>query len=161
MESSVTVACLAAIKNILNAVPKLLDFFRNKDVPRKAIVIINSDSGYENFWSIAREQEKAKLQIVCNFMVTNITEHPVALARAFLKGIKGRLDFVDVNVKDVNSRYSGSYSIPPKMQTKVQICFLFNPKKIPERGKSIELKVGVVDQYGNTSYVKNVLFRSA
>lgn len=63
-------------------------------------------------------------------------------------------------VKDINSRYSGPYPISPKTQTSVSICFIVHPRKIPKNGVPINLKVGIVDQFGNKYWIKNIDFRS-
>lgn len=74
---------------------KLIDakYNKNKNLPGKTIVIVNNDPGFQNFWHIGStggKNPKPLLQVGCNFMVTNITDHPVGLAQAIWKGsVKG------------------------------------------------------------------------
>lgn len=131
------------------------------NIPRKTITIVNNDTGYQNYWHIGSQDGKPILQLVCNFMISNITDKPISLANAKLKGIKGDQTFVIISVKDVNSKYSGSYDIPSKQQTSVSICFIMHPKKAPESKESINLKVEIIDQFGNKYQVKDVIFRHA
>ncbi len=145
---------------LLSWIPKIKNIFRNKNIPSKAIVIVDSDTGYQNYWHVGSQNGKPILQFVCNFMVTNITEQPVSLANAILKGVKGERDLAVISVKDLNSQYSGSYPIPAKKQTSVSICFIVHPIKIPKKGMSINLKVGIIDQFGNKCWIKNIVFRS-
>lgn len=133
----------------------------NKNIFNKTITIVNNDTGYQNYWHIGSQSNKPILQIVCNFMVSNIIDQPISLANAILKGIKANQEFVQILVKDVNSKYSGSYAIPPKNQTSVSICFILHPKKFPKNGEQLNLKVGVIDQFGNKYWVNNILFRNA
>lgn len=132
------------IKNIIDAVlgwiPKIIGIFKNKNLSNKAIVIVDSDTGYQNYWHVGSQNGRPILQIVCNFMVTNITNQSVAIANASLKGIEGTQDSALISVKDVHSRYSGSYNIPPQARTSLSICFIMHPKKMPEKGVSIRLR---------------------
>lgn len=104
---------------------------QNKNIPNETIVIVNSDTGYQNYWHLGSQDGKPILQVVCSFMVSNITNKPISLANAILKGIRGNQDLTTILVKDVNSKYSGSYDIPPKRQTSVSICFIIHPIKMP------------------------------
>lgn len=146
------------ISALLSWIPKIKDIFRNKNISNKALIIVDSDTGYQNYWHVGSQNGKPILQFVCNFMATNITDLPVALANAILKGVKGDQDLAMISVKDVNSQYSGSYEIPPRGQTAVSICFIAHPRKMPISGQPIKLKVGVIDQFGNRYWVKNILF---
>lgn len=110
---------------------------------------------------LGSQDGKPILQLVCNFMISNIIDKPISLANAKLNGIKGDQTFVTISVKDINSKYSGSYDIPPKQQTSVSICFIMHPKKMPESKESIHLKIEIIDQFGNKHRVKDVIFRHA
>lgn len=158
---SVFVIIKNGVGALLSWIPKIKDIFRNKNIPRKTLVIVDSDTGYQNYWHVGTQNGKPILQFVCNFMVTNITEQPVSLANAILKGVKGERDLAVISVKDIGSQYSGSYPIPPKKQTSVSICFIVHPKKIPNSGASVNLTVGIIDQLGNRYLVKNIVFRSS
>jgi len=145
---------------LLSWIPKIIDIFKNKNLPKTALVIVDSDTGYQNYWHIGSQNDKPILQFVCNFMATNIVDQPVAVANSTLEGIKGAQDLAVISIKDVNSRYWGSYDIPPKARTALSICFIVHPLKMPEKGMPIRLKVVVIDQFGNKYRVKNVIFRS-
>lgn len=114
---SVIVIIKNGITALLSWIPKIKNIFKNKNIPSKTIVIVDSDTGYQNYWHIGSQNGKPVLQFVCNFMVTNITDQPVSLANAILKGIKGERDLAVISVKDLQSQYSGSYPIPPRKQT--------------------------------------------
>lgn len=87
--------------------------------------MLNDDTGYTNFWHIGSQQGKPILQVACRFMVTNITDHPVALARVTWRGaIKGSVEYSEVLVKDLHSPYWGSYDIPPRARTGVSVHFI-------------------------------------
>lgn len=126
---------------------------------RKAIIFVGDEAGYRNFWHMGTQGGKPILQVDCSFMASNITDKPIALAKASLRGIQAEQDFAAISVKDVNSQYSGQYDIPPGRRTTVSICFIMIPSKMPEKGKSIKLHVGIVDQFGKQYWVKNVVFR--
>ncbi len=157
---SLVVIIKDGIGALLSWIPKIKDIFRNRNIPSNAIVFVDSDTGNQNYWHVGSQQGKPILQFVSNLMATNITDQPVSLANAILKGVEGKQDLAVISVKDINSQYSGSYPIPPKGQTAVSICFIIHPRKMPKSGVSINLKVGIVDQFGNKYWVKNIIFRS-
>jgi len=146
---------------IKNSISALLDWFlKIKDIlPKKAIIIVDTDTGHQNFWHVGSQNGKPILQINCNFMVTNITNKPVSLANAILNGIKGEKIQAMILVKDVNSTYSGDYPIPAMGQTSVSICFIVIPKKFPKKNASMSLKIGIIDQFGQKNWIKNIIFR--
>lgn len=153
-----------AVSAILDWIPKIRAIFTNKNIPSKTIVIVNDDSGYQNFWHIGStggNNPKPLLQIGCKFMVTNITDSPVALAQATWKGIKGEAMTTIVSVKDMRSAYWGAYDIPPRARTSVSIDFMIATKEMPAIDKAIKLNIGIIDQFGNKHWVKRVVLRSA
>jgi len=141
---------------MLDWVPKLIAIL----FPKKAIIIVDTDTGYQNYWHIGSKNGKPILQIVCNFMVTNKTDKPVFLANAILKGVNGERSQIMISVRDVSSKYSGQYPIPSMGQTSVSIYFIIIPKKIPKKGASMRLKIGIIDQFGFKNWIKNINFRS-
>lgn len=112
------------ISALLSWIPKIKDIFSNKNIPSKTMVIVDSDTGYQNYWHIGSQNGKPILQFVCNFMVTNITDQPVSLANAILKGVKGERDLAVISVKDLYSRYSGSYPVRRKSKLQYQFVLL-------------------------------------
>jgi hypothetical protein len=116
----------------------------------QTITLVNDDIGYTNFWHVGSRAGKPLLQIGCRFMVTNITDYPVALAQATWRGsIKGEIDTSMVTVKHIRLVYWGAYDIPPKTRTSVGVDFMILPKKMPKFGEVIKLDIGIIDQFGN------------
>lgn len=137
--------------------PRIKNAFKGK----QTITLVNDDTGHANFWHIGSQQEKPILQINSRFMVTNITGHSVALANTVFRGaIKGSVEYSNVLVKDPNSRYWGSYDIPPHARTSVSVCFIISTKQMPKKGATIKMSIGIIDQFGNYHWVKNVTLRA-
>lgn len=148
------------ISALLSWIPKIRNIFSNKNIPKKTMIIVDCDTGHQNYWHVGSQNGKPILQIVCNFMVTNITDQRVAIANAIIKGIKGNRDSAMISVRDKSSKYSSSYKVSTKEQTTVSIvsiCFIVHPIKMPKNKEPLKLKVGIIDQFGNKYWVKNVL----
>jgi hypothetical protein len=138
--------------------PRIKNIFEGN----KTITLVNDDTGYTNFWHVGSQAGKPLLQIGCRFMVTNITDHSVALAQATWKGaIRGEIVTSLVSVKDLMSPYFGKYDIPPRARTTVGIDFMILTKKLPKVGRAIKLNIGIIDQFGKKHWIKGVVFRSS
>lgn len=159
---SIVVLVQNFVTALLSWIPKIKNICKNKNIPSTTIVIADNNMGYQNYWSIGTGHAgKQILQVSCSFMVTNITNRPVALAKAVLKGLKGQQDLAILHVKDINSRYFGSYDIPPMTQTIASIDYIIHPKKMPKKGQKLKLTVGIIDQFGNKHWIKNIISRPA
>jgi hypothetical protein len=80
--------------------PKIKSIFYG-NIPKKTITLVDNDEA-NSFWHIGSNQGKPILQIAGNFMVTNITDRPIALAKVRLKGIKGVQEYSQIFVKDLS-----------------------------------------------------------
>jgi hypothetical protein len=163
----VDIDILGAVKAVVGFLDKIIFtgipvIWRSIFGAKTIVLVNNASSPYENFWHIGSHDGKPVLQIACKFMVTNLTDSPIALAKAIWKGkIKGDVLTMLVHVKDTGSQYWGSYDIPPKARTSVGVDFIILPKKMPKNGEAVTLSIGIIDQFGNKHWVKNVDFRSA
>jgi hypothetical protein len=137
--------------------PKIKSVFYN-NIPKKTITLVDNEE-HNCFWHTGSYQGKLSLQIAGNFMVTNITDRPVALAKVRLQGIKGRVDSSHLSVKDFSSRFFGQYDIPPQKRTTVAICVFIAPKTQPQSKEPIQLDVIITDQFGNDHCLRKVNFR--
>lgn len=147
---------------VLAGVWKWLPRFLRLIFGTKTITLVNdARAPHENFWHIGSHGGQPGLQISCRFMVTNITDHAVALAKPIWKGkIKGTELTAIVLVKELNSESWGSFDIPPHARTRVSIQFFIFPIEMPGEGEVIFLSIGVVDQFGTKHWVKNVRLQS-
>ncbi len=118
--------------------------------------IIVSDQK-QNWWHKGRTgDQKPAMQIASYWYVTNPTEQPIRILNTYID--KPRV-FGHVSIKDVNSQYYGSYSIPPHATTNLHADFSINPP-IRKEGQKLKLNISFVDQYGKKRKFKNVEFES-
>ncbi len=144
---------------------KIKNFFhRNQEIllkiPSKTIIVLPENTQLQQattWWHLGSNAGKPIMQVVGNFIVTNITKGNILLTGAELKKPKIR---GMVHVKDVNSQFHGSYAIPPGYTTKMSIDFLIEPPTI-QMNKSFFADIAIYDQFGNKHWIKNIEFKYA
>jgi hypothetical protein len=133
-------------------------------LPTKTVVALTDPRINALYWGEATIAGKPGMQVVGDLIVTNITAEFVELPVGVLRYRRRWWDLLrkrvraHAMVKDVRSRYSGRYGIPPKATTDVRVVFIYSEPERPEPGDFVG-DVALVDQFGNHHWLRRLRFK--
>ncbi|MEQ8964876.1 MAG: hypothetical protein RID91_03555 [Azospirillaceae bacterium] len=111
----------------------------------------------KHWWHMGRTgDQRPAMQVATYWHITNPTDQPIRVLSAFIA--RPKTDGM-VLVKDVNSNYFGSYSIPPGCTTELNADFWIVPP-ITKEGRHIVVDVVFIDQFNQRRKVKAVKIAS-
>ncbi len=124
------------------------------DVPKKTMRLIQEHRSNATWWHMGNSNKKPAMQIVGDFLVTNITDFNllvvgVELKKPFAKG--------HICVRHHDENIYGNYHIEPGATTNSRFDFWIIPP-FDQVGSNIKLDVAFLDQFGNKHWVKGVEF---
>jgi hypothetical protein len=133
-------------------------------VPTKTLIVLVNPRITALYWGYAGTGTLPGMQVVGDFVVTNITAGPVQLPVGVLRYRQRRWDVARKSVhtsplvKDLGSQYSGRYAIPPKGTTDVRIGFVYSEPERPPL-ENFVADVALVDQFGNHHWLRGLRFK--
>lgn len=145
------------LKWILERFEKIFLFFWKKSAA--SVVILRENTQFSQltaWWHMGTNNGNPGMQIVGNFLVTNISEENVILTGAELKKSKAR---GEVHVKELSSKYhSKNYLIPSGRSTNMSIYFWIEP---PIKGCEEDFidDIAIFDQKEKRHWIKKVSFK--
>jgi len=100
--------------------------------------------------------QKPAMQIVSYWYITNPTNLPIRILNTYINHprISGH-----VSIKDIESEYHGSYSVPPYATTDLHADFWIHPP-IRREGKDLKIDISFIDSFGQERKIKNVKIES-
>jgi hypothetical protein len=166
-------ALFAVIRNgqaIVGGLASTLKWFRDlfrpaaaaDGIPKRTVVLIQETQINSLWWHQGSWNDKPALQVVGDFLVTNIWSKeikvPVAVLR-YRQGLVRKRWRGEVTVKDSQSHYHGRYALPPNAMTSMRIHFMV-PNTPRDARKPLVADVIVIDQFNNEHVVKGLVFKN-
>jgi hypothetical protein len=157
----------SVIGGIVSAFKWLIGFFTKlpattDGIPKRTVVLIQETRINALWWHQGTWGDKPMLQVVGDFMVTNIWTKEIKLPAAELRyrqGLVRKRWRGDASVKDVDSVYHGRYAIPPNVMTPMRIHFTV-PNASRDERKPLVADVIVIDQFNNEHLLKGLVFKN-
>ena len=137
-----------------NQFVKIMHFFTRykPKTPRETIKII--PDLHQCWWHMGSMDKEPCIQVVGRFHVTNTTDKPLKLLRAYV--VKPRTEG-HIDVRHSQSQYYGGYELLPARATPGSMDFWIKPP-IRKKGQDFRVDIVIVDQYDNKHTLKKVQF---
>jgi hypothetical protein len=130
--------------------------------PSKTMVALVNPRINALYWGHATVAGKPGMQVVGDFIVTNVTKGDLLLPIGILRYRRGMIRKrvrTGPMVKHAPSGYSSSsYSIPPMDTADVRVGFIYPDPDRPSPG-DFAADVGFVDQFGNHHWLRRLQFK--
>lgn len=146
------------LKNIWSFIKYIWRIFCNfiKQHPCKTFTITYQNTDIPCIWHMGLQGKNKSMQIVGDFIITNLVGHGVQISGAILG--KKNITRGTVTLKELDTTYhSSKYILPANKTTEARVVFIVQPPTAKE-GKDYIEDFAIIDQFGNKQWFKKCRF---
>lgn len=150
------VEIIGAVSSLLGKIIDKIPFQRKNAIPRSTLKLVLQPRGAWWHMGSMGQDKKPAMQVVSRWYATNTTDRPIVVTTAFIK--KPRIEAVLPLTQHPQRNVFGGYPIPPKSTSELALDFWVQPPK-READEDFEVRIIVLDQFGNEHKTKKITFK--